>query len=61
VPSIACDTGSMVYDVSSNKLEDVNDPYRGNKNEWANKIAHCQWSLEEFESGECWSHIKKSL
>tara|TARA_Y100000748_G_scaffold257195_1_gene223796 strand:+ start:32 stop:940 length:909 start_codon:yes stop_codon:yes gene_type:complete len=61
VSNIACNAGSMVYDVSSKSLNDINNPYRDDKSLWANKIAHCQWSLEEFESGECWEHIKKSL
>ena len=61
VPNIACDTGSMVYDVSSKKLSEVENPFRGDKKEWMNKIAHCQWSIEEFESGECWEHVSKSI
>ena len=61
VPNIACDSGSMVYDVSSKELSEVEHPYTGDKTEWANKIAHCQWSIEEFESGECWAHVSKSI
>ena len=61
VPNIACDTGSMVYEVSSNNVSEVEKPYRGNKKEWTNKIAHCQWSIDEFESGECWEHVSKSI
>ena len=61
IPNIACDTGSMVYDVSSTDIAQVEKPYRGNKKEWTNKIAHCQWSIEEFESGECWEHVSKSI
>lgn len=60
-PNIACDTGSMVYDVSSKNISEVENPYRGSKKEWANKIAHCQWNLDEFESGECWNHVSKSI
>jgi capsule polysaccharide modification protein KpsS len=60
-PNIACDTGSMVYDVSSTDIKQVEEPYRGDKKVWTNKIAHCQWSIEEFESGECWEHVNKSL
>ena len=51
----------MVFDVSSKNLEDVENPYRGDKEIWTNKIAHCQWSIEEFESGECWDHVSKSI
>jgi hypothetical protein len=60
-PNIACDSGSMVYEISSKNLSDVENPYRGDRKEWANKIAHCQWSIDEFESGECWEHVVKSL
>jgi len=61
VPNIACDSGSMVYDVSSKNISQVEKPYRGDKKEWTNKIAHCQWSIDEFESGECWEHVSKSI
>jgi hypothetical protein len=60
-PNIACDSGSMAYEVSSKHISDVENPYRGDRQEWSNKIAHCQWSVEEFESGECWEHVKKSI
>ena len=61
VPNIACDSGSMVYDVSSKELSEVEHPYTGDKAEWANKISHCQWNIDEFESGECWAHVSKSI
>lgn len=60
-PNVACDSGSMVYDVSSKEISEVEDPFTGDKTEWANKIAHCQWSIAEFESGECWEHVSKSI
>ena len=61
VSNIACDTGSMVYDVSSKDLSEIERPYKGEKAVWANKIAHCQWNIDEFESGECWEHVSKSI
>ena len=61
IPNIACNTGSMVYDVSSKEISEIENPFTGDKTEWANKISHCQWSLEEFESGECWEHVSKSI
>jgi hypothetical protein len=61
VPNVAYDTGSMVYDVSSKDVSEIENPYRGDKSEWTNKIAHCQWSIDEFESGECWEHVSKSI
>ena len=61
IPNVACDTGSMVYDVSSKDIAEVENPYRGEKKEWTNRIAHCQWNIDEFESGECWKHVSKSI
>jgi hypothetical protein len=61
IPNVACDTGSMVYEVSSTDIAEIENPYRGEKGLWSNKIAHCQWSIEEFESGECWEHVSKSI
>jgi len=61
VPNVACDTGSMVYDVSSTDIAEIENPFRGDKKEWCNRIAHCQWSVEEFELGECWEHVRKSI
>ena len=61
IPNVACDKGSMVYEVSSKEISEVENPFTGDKTEWANKIAHCQWSVDEFESGECWEHVSKSI
>ena len=61
VPNVACDSGSMVYEVSSKDIAEIEAPYRGDKKQWTNKIAHCQWSVDEFESGECWQHVNKIL
>ena len=61
VPNVACDKGSMVYDVSTTDISEIENPYRGEKKTWTNKIAHCQWSIDEFESGECWEHVSKSI
>ena len=61
VSNVACDKGSMVYDVSSKDVAEIELPYKGEKLIWANKIAHCQWNIDEFESGECWEHVSKSI
>ena len=43
------------------EISEIENPFTGDKPEWANKISHCQWSLDEFESGECWEHVSKSI
>ena len=45
----------------SKNISEIENPFRGDKSDWTNKIAHCQWSIEEFESGECWQHVRKSI
>ncbi len=60
-PNIACNSGSMVYEVSSKELSKVENPYRGDRIEWMKKISMCQWNTEEFENGECWNHIRKTI
>ena len=61
VPNIALGTGNMARPVSGHSLSEIENPYKGDKTDWLNKIAHCQWSIKEFESGECWQHVRKSL
>ena len=51
----------MAWEVSTHKFEDIENRYLGDRTEWMKKVAMCQWSIHEFENGECWNHIKKSL
>ena len=30
----------------------------GDRQQWANNVAYCQWTLKEMASGECWNHLK---
>ena len=61
VPVLATDPGNMAWDVSTHELNKIESRYLGDRLEWMQKISMCQWSMEEFENGECWNHIKKSL
>jgi len=61
IPSLTNDPGNMAWEVSRHEFKDIENRYIGDKIDWMKKIAMCQWSIAEFESGECWNHIKKSL
>jgi len=61
VPNIATGTGNMAWPVSGHSLSEIENPYKGDKTDWLNKIAHCQWSVDEFKSGECWEHVRKGI
>jgi len=58
---LATDPGNMAWDISTHKLENIEQRYIGDRIYWMQKIAMCQWSVAEFESGECWEHVSKSI
>lgn len=46
---VVCDApGSMIYGI------DIT-----NRGQWLQNMSYCQWSIEEIESGETWSHLKR--
>lgn len=61
IPNISCDSGNMTWLISTHALCTINDPYVDDTNLWEQQISHCQFSIEEFENGVCWNHIKKTL
>lgn len=52
-PTVAADRGSMAWDVSARDMQTVTP----DRSEWAARLAWCQWTLEEIESGEAWARI----
>jgi len=54
VPTIACDKGSMAWEVTGHELLTPPAPERES---WAHALAWKQWKLEELASGECWAHV----
>jgi len=61
IPHLATDPGNMAWNISTHKLEDIEQRYIGDRIDWMQKIAMCQWSVSEFQSGECWHHVRKSI
>lgn len=49
VPTIAYDAGSMAYPVTAHAIGELIMPDR---QQWANDLAWCQWSIDEISSGE---------
>ena len=59
VPVIACDEGSMAWDIAGHDLADpLTTPDRS---EWSARLAWRQWLQEEVASGEAWPHIRAAL
>lgn len=49
-PTVAMDAGSMVWDVAGHEVTEVQRPDR---TAWASRLAWCQFSKAEMESGFC--------
>lgn len=51
----AQDIGSMVYDIADHDL--IYKPI-ANRKRWLERLAYCQWTLDEMRSGLTWEHLK---
>jgi len=62
VPVIACDIGSMAWDVAAKSLaaDPFDLPSPAARLRWAQELAWCQWLPEEIASGAAWEHIGKA-
>lgn len=56
VPTLTYDKGAMAYPVTGHAVADLQTPCR---DDWANRLAWCQWSEDEMTSGYCWDVISK--
>lgn len=64
IPVIACDQGNFAWSISSNNVNQVENPLVANESvvqDWLNTLAYSQWSKEEMESGEAWAHLKPAV
>lgn len=55
VPTVALDQGSMAYPVAGHALNEIKIPDRTS---WAQRLAWCQWKLEEIASGFAWEMVR---
>jgi len=58
LPTISCDRGSMVYNVTSHDLSVLD--YTPNRDDWCAKIAYCQWLPEEIQDGSAFQLLNCS-
>lgn len=56
VPVIACDEGSMAWDVAAHGLDA--DLVRPDRDAWCAQLAWRQWSLDEVRDGTAWEHLR---
>lgn len=61
IPVLVTDPGNFAFDISSNYLEEIENLKKvtaGEINAWIDNLSYSQWTPDEMESGEVWSHIK---
>jgi hypothetical protein len=57
VPAITMSERSFVRPITSSSWFDINSPITPDRLSWLAKIAYCQWSLDEIESGKFKNHV----
>ena len=60
-PAIVDSEASFAYDVAHKDIMDLHSPFFPSTEDrirWLSRLAYHQWFMDEFESGECWRHIK---
>lgn len=56
VPTVAVDAGSMAWPVADHEL--TAEPQIHVRNEWAYRLAWCQWTFGEIADGTAWEHVR---
>ena len=59
VPAISMDVGSMAFSVTGHSLEDIENPPKPEREQWAWDLAHCQWLPAEMRQGLAWKHLSR--
>lgn len=57
-PSVVFDEGGMARPVAARTIGEI---YVPDREQWAARLAWCQWSIPEIESGEAWRAVYAAL
>tara|TARA_B100000123_G_scaffold255151_1_gene217360 strand:- start:259 stop:1131 length:873 start_codon:yes stop_codon:yes gene_type:complete len=52
---------SLCYDIGNLDFNTINNPRKPERHEWANRLAHTEWWIDEIREGTPWRRIKKRL
>lgn len=58
VPAMTMDHGSMAWDVTSHTADSI---IRPDREQWAARLAWCQWKPEEMSDGTAWEFLETCL
>jgi len=57
VPAICMDEGSMIWNIGSRTLNEIENPKMLDRAQWLNDLAYKQWTLDEMRAGLAWNHL----
>ena len=52
---------SLSYDVANNNYTNMTNPKTPNREEWAHKLCHTEWWIDEIKQGVPWERIRNQL
>lgn len=61
IPVYAANMGAMSWEVSNQSKDIITELHMPDRQQWANNIAYCQWTLEEIRNGLAWKHLRKAI
>jgi hypothetical protein len=59
--TICLDSSAFAWEVSGNKLEDIEVDLEVNRSAWLKKIAFMQWEISELYDSDIWNLIKSCV
>lgn len=61
IPSFVTNDKCMAWDVANKDLSKIENPDLIDRMQWLYDLSYCQWTLEEYQSGEVWKRFKEQV
>ena len=52
---------SLCYDVANKQYENLQNPKKPDREEWAHKLCHTEWWIDEIKQGVPWERIRNQI
>ena len=64
IPVIACDEGNFAWNIAETKIDNIENLRLADADivqQWLQNLAYCQWTQDEMQTGQVWSHLKQGV
>lgn len=61
VPVVTIDAGAMAWPIASHVIDRGAVAHRPDRLDWAGRLAHCQWTMDEMKAGAFWKTLQTGL